>query len=106
MKTAKGKMIAERLTAKEEEIMNHFWERGELFVRELLELYTEPKPHFNTLSTIVRGLEEKGFISHRSFGSTYQYYAAISREEYNSNDIYLSSFDNTKIKKLVITIKK
>lgn len=82
MKTAKGKMIAERLTPKEEEIMNHFWERGELFVRELLELYAEPKPHFNTLSTIVRGLEEKGFISHRSFGSTYQYYAAISREEY------------------------
>ena len=40
MKTAKGKMIAERLTAKEDEIMNYFWERGELFVRELLELYT------------------------------------------------------------------
>ena len=82
MKTAKGKMIAERLTAREEEIMNHFWERGDLFVRELLELHTEPKPHFNTLSTIVRGLEEKGFISHKSFGSTYQYYAAISREAY------------------------
>ena len=72
----------ERLTAKEEEIMNHFWERGELFVRELLELYEEPKPHFNTLSTIVRGLEEKGFIGHNSFGNTYQYYSEISREDY------------------------
>ncbi|PKP42368.1 MAG: transcriptional regulator [Bacteroidetes bacterium HGW-Bacteroidetes-10] len=72
----------EKLTAKEEEIMNHFWERGELFVRELLDLYEDPKPHFNTLSTIVRGLEEKGFIGHNSFGNTYQYYAEISREDY------------------------
>ena len=48
-----------RLTAKEEEIMGWFWQKGPLFVKELLEYYEEPKPHFNTLSTIVRGLEEK-----------------------------------------------
>lgn len=82
MKEAKDKMMTKKLTEREEEIMNHFWNQGELFVRELLELYNEPKPHFNTLSTIVRGLEDKGFIAHISFGSTYQYYAVISREEY------------------------
>ncbi|MEZ7875260.1 MAG: BlaI/MecI/CopY family transcriptional regulator [Bacteroidales bacterium] len=82
MKEAKDKMMTKKLTEREEEIMNHFWNQGELFVRELLELYKEPKPHFNTLSTIVRGLEDKGFIAHISFGSTYQYYAVISREEY------------------------
>lgn len=49
------------LTAKEEEIMGFFWEKGPLFVKEMLAFYDEPKPHFNTLSTIVRGLEEKGF---------------------------------------------
>ncbi|MDX9781744.1 MAG: BlaI/MecI/CopY family transcriptional regulator [Bacteroidales bacterium] len=72
----------QRLTSKEEEIMNHFWERGALFIRELLELYSEPKPHFNTLSTIVRGLEEKDFVGHNSFGNTYQYFPQISRDEY------------------------
>ena len=80
MKTEQARM--HRLTAKEEEIMNLFWERGQLFVRELLELYEEPKPHFNTLSTIVRGLEEKGFIDHNSFGNTYQYFPSVSREDY------------------------
>ena len=48
------------LTAKEEEIMGYFWEKGPLFVKQLLDFYDEPRPHFNTLSTIVRGLEEKG----------------------------------------------
>lgn len=49
------------LTVKEEEIMGYFWEKGPLFVKQLLEFYDEPRPHFNTLSTIVRGLEEKVF---------------------------------------------
>ena len=56
------------LTAKEEEIMGYFWEKGPLFVKQLLDFYDEPRPHFNTLSTIVRGLEEKGFLSHEVFG--------------------------------------
>ena len=46
-----------KLTKKEEEIMNLFWDKGAMFVRELLEHYDEPKPHFNTLSTMVRNLE-------------------------------------------------
>lgn len=79
---AKESNITQRLTSKEEEIMNHFWERGALFVRELLDFYSEPKPHFNTLSTIVRSLEEKGFIGHNAFGNTYQYFAQVTREDY------------------------
>ena len=47
-----------RLTAKEEEIMRMFWEHGPMFVRELLAFYAEPKPHYNTVSTLVRGLQE------------------------------------------------
>ena len=54
-----------RLTKKEEIIMNHFWEKGPLFVRELRDLYPEPKPQFTTLSTQVRKLEGEGFIDHR-----------------------------------------
>ena len=68
------------LTAKEEEIMNYFWHKGPLFVKELLDFYDEPKPHFNTLSTIVRGLEEKGYLSHKAYGKTYQYFAAVSEQ--------------------------
>lgn len=76
-----------RLTVKEEEIMKHFWEKGSLFVKQLLELYDEPKPHFNTLSTIVRGLEEKGFLSHDTFGNTYQYYAIVTEEDYRNGTL-------------------
>ena len=53
------------LTAKEEEIMGFFWENGPLFVKQMLEFYDEPRPHFNTVSTFVRMLEEKGYVSHR-----------------------------------------
>lgn len=79
--------IMKRLTAKEEEIMGYFWEKGPLFVKQLLEYYEEPKPHFNTLSTIVRGLEDKGFLSHNTFGNTYQYYAAVSETEYSEGTL-------------------
>ena len=75
------------LTNKEEEGMNYFWEHGPMFVKEMLDLYSDPKPHFNTLSTVVRGLEEKGFVSHKSYGVTYQYYPIVSREEYSKNTL-------------------
>ena len=77
----------QKLTAKEEELMCFFWEKDALFVRDLLDYYDEPKPHFNTLSTIVRGLEEKGFLSHKSYGSTYQYFAIIGKEEYSQGTL-------------------
>jgi len=76
-----------KLTAKEEEIMNFFWERDSLFVKEILGFYNNPKPHFNTISTIVRGLEEKGLLTHRSYGNSYQYYAAVSRKDYGKSKL-------------------
>lgn len=75
------------LTTKEEEIMGYFWEKGPLFVKEILGFYDDPKPHFNTLSTIVRGLEEKGYLSHHTFGNTYQYYAIISEESFRKGTL-------------------
>lgn len=75
------------LTAKEEEIMGFFWEKGPLFVKEMLAFYEEPKPHFNTLSTIVRGLEDKGFLHHNTFGNTYQYYAVVSEENFRKGTL-------------------
>lgn len=87
-----------RLTAKEEEVMNFFWASEGLFVRELLKNYDDPKPHFNTLSTIVRTLEDKGFLSHKSFGNTHQYYATISKEQFKEHslkDVIGKYYDNS-----------
>ena len=75
------------LTNREEEIMELFWEKGALFVKEIIDELEEPKPHYNTISTIVRGLEEKGFVAHEQFGNTYRYFAAITREEFSRNTI-------------------
>ena len=58
-------------------------EHGPLFVRELVALSSDPKPHFNTLSTIVRALEAKGYVAHISFGSTFLYYPVVSEEEFS-----------------------
>lgn len=76
-----------KLTHKEEEILSYFWDKGPLFVRELLELQEEPKPHYNTLSTIVRTLEEKGYIGFKAYGNTYQYYALVTRETYRKKSL-------------------
>ncbi len=76
-----------KLTAKEEEAMLMFWKKGPMFIRELVAAYPEPKPHFNTLSTVVRGLEEKGYVSHNQFGATHQYYAVLTIEEYRAQSL-------------------
>ena len=71
------------LTNREEEIMELFWQKGALYVKELIDELPEPKPHYNTISTIVRGLEEKGFVGHEQFGNTHRYAAIITREEFS-----------------------
>ena len=71
----------EKLTAKEEEVLELFWKKGPLYVREIVELYEDSKPHFNTISTIVRALEEKGYVGHTQIGKSYQYYAIIAEED-------------------------
>lgn len=67
--------------------MQRFWERGPLFVRELVGLLPDPKPHFNTVSTMVRSLEAKGYLAHKAYGATYQYYPVISAEEFRKGSL-------------------
>ena len=98
-----------RLTKKEEIIMEHFWEKGPLFVRELRELYPEPRPHFTTLSTPVRNLESEGFIDHKSYGPTYQYFAKVTKEEYKQRSlvgIIDKYFDNSYINAISALVKE
>lgn len=61
--------------------MKMLWEHGPLFVREMLTHYPDPKPHFNTVSTLVRILEEKGRVAHEAFGPSYRYYAVTKQED-------------------------
>ncbi len=77
-----------QLTAKEEEIMNHYWTYGDMQIRELQSHYDDPKPHVNTLSTMVKILEEKGFLCHRALSARcFQYFARISREDYRGGSL-------------------
>jgi len=76
-----------KLTNKEKEIMDLYWQHGPMFVKELLEYYDEPRPHFNTLSTMVRILEKEGYLDHKQFGNTYQYFPLITEAEYGRKSI-------------------
>ena len=78
--------------------MELYWQHGPMFVRELQEHYAEPRPHFNTLSTMVRLLEKNGFLGHKQFGNTYQYYALVSEKEYGRSSlagVIRNYFDNS-----------
>jgi len=98
-----------KLTKKEEIIMNYFWDRGPLFVRELRDIYPEPKPHFSTLSTQVRTLQDEGFIGHKAYGPTYQYFARVTREEYKQHTLtglIDKYFDNSYINAVSALVKE
>ena len=72
------------LTRAEEQVMQILWDIKGAFVKEVIERFPEPKPAYNTVSTIVRILENKGFVTHESFGKSHKYIPSISKEEYRS----------------------
>ena len=72
------------LTKAEEQVMQILWEEKEGFVKDLLKKFPEPRPAYNTVSTIIRILEKKGFVDHRSFGKSHQYFPLVSREQYRN----------------------
>ncbi len=70
------------LTKAEEQIMQVLWQLEKAFVKDVIDELPIPKPAYNTVSTIIRILETKGFIAHEAFGKAHKYYPLISREEY------------------------
>jgi BlaI family penicillinase repressor len=74
--------MMQKLTNKEEEIMMILWKLKKAFVKEIQAEITEDQPHYNTLSTIVRNLEEKGYVGHSAFGNTHQYFPIVAIEDY------------------------
>lgn len=97
-----------KLTDREEEIMHYFWNFGAMFVKEVLEKMDDPKPHYNTISTIIRTLEDKGFITHKTYGTSHQYAAIISREAYKTKALkkVISGYFNNSYSKAVSTLVK
>ena len=73
----------ERLTKAEEPIMQVLWKLKKAFVKEIIEELPPPKPPYNTVSSVIRILEEKGMVDHYAFGKTHQYYPLISKMEYS-----------------------
>lgn len=80
------------LTKAEEQLMQILWELEKGFVNDVLAKLPEPKPAYNTVSTIIRILEKKGFVGHNAFGKTHQYYPLISKKEYTKT--YFKGFMN------------
>ena len=80
------------LTRAEEQVMQVLWKIKKGFVKDILEHFEDPKPAYNTVSTIVRILQEKGFVTHKAYGRTHEYFPLITKNEYSKS--HLSTFVN------------
>jgi BlaI family penicillinase repressor len=78
------------LTQAEEEVMQVLWTLEKAFVKAIVEEFPEPRPAYNTVSTIIRILEKKGFVKYEAFGKSHQYYPTMGKEEYSRK--YLNRF--------------
>ncbi len=77
-------MEIKELTRAEEQVIQVLWKLEKAFVKEIIEEFPAPKPAYNTVSTIIRILETKGFVDHEAFGKSHRYFALVSKEEYKS----------------------
>lgn len=87
-----------KLAKREEQIMRVFWDLEKAFIKEIIPQLPDPKPHYNSVATMVKILEEKGFLDHEEVGNVYRYFPIISREEYQKHamkDIVNQYFDNS-----------
>ena len=88
----------QKLAKREEQIMQVIWNMDRAFVKEIIPQLPDPKPHYNSVATMIKILEEKGFLGHDTVGNIYQYYPLISKEAYQSHamkDVVSQYFDNS-----------
>jgi len=83
-------MEIKELTKAEEEVMQILWRLKKAFIKEILEKFDEPRPAYSTVSTIIRILQNKGFVNYRAYGRTYQYFTVISKDDYRK--VQMSSY--------------
>jgi len=96
------------LTKAEEQIMHVLWQKGPCFVKEIIPELPEPKPAYSTTSTIVRILQDKGFVGHQAFGPTHQYFPIVSKEDYSHFTMkkMLNNYFDGSMKKMVSFFSK
>ncbi|NOZ45804.1 MAG: BlaI/MecI/CopY family transcriptional regulator [Chlorobi bacterium] len=70
------------LTKAEDQVMQILWQIEKGFVKDIVEKFSEPRPAYNTVSTIIRILEKKGFVGHKSYGKTFEYFPVVTKDEY------------------------
>ena len=75
----------DELTKAEEQVLQVLWELEYTFVKEIIEHWPEPKPAYNTISTFVRHLEDKGYVWHEPHGKSYKYYPIVSKHDYTKS---------------------
>ena len=88
----------QKLAKREEQIMQACWKLGKAFIKEIIAELPDPKPHYNSVATMVRMLEEKGFLGHETFCNTFQYFPVVSKEQYQNHafdDIVKQYFNNS-----------
>ena len=78
------KTVKDQMTPKEEELMQFLWEHGPISISKLVELYPDPRPHVNTISTVMRRLEAKGFVGHHDMSGTFHYFAKVKKEYFRN----------------------
>ncbi|EGV43655.1 BlaI/MecI/CopY family transcriptional regulator [Bizionia argentinensis JUB59] len=93
----------QKLTNKEEEIMHILWRLEKAFVKDVLAEIETDKPHYNTLSTIIRNLEEKEYVSYKAYGKTHEYFPIVSKEQYKKKFINtaIDNYFNSSYKNVV-----
>lgn len=84
IKIVMKRTIKDQLTPKEEELMQFLWEHGPISISKLVELYPDPRPHVNTISTVMRRLETKGFVGHHDMSGTFHYFAKVEKEYFRN----------------------
>jgi len=87
-----------KLTRKEEEVMKILWKLEKAFVKDIVDQYDDPKPHYNTVSSLVRLLQDKGIVGFTQYGNTYEYFPLMTKEEYRKTfmkQVVNDYFDNS-----------
>ncbi|MDX1477470.1 MAG: BlaI/MecI/CopY family transcriptional regulator [Saprospiraceae bacterium] len=77
----------QKLTKAEEEVMHLLWKKGRAMVSELIALMPDPQPPHSTISSIMRILEKKGFVDHKAYGRTYEYFPLVTKDEYSRKSL-------------------
>lgn len=80
-------ILSMKLSKTEEELMNHLWKLNKAFMKDLLEVYPEPKPATTTVATLLKRMTDKGFVGYKLYGNSREYYPLVKKKDYFSKHL-------------------